>query len=102
MSIDREILWKLLEKGLKKQLGIRKNAENSIQMTIFDLNSGKKECDFEQISKILRTLLFHEPTKDYINKSTKREWSWVPPEKSLFNAGNGKGQPIGNLTSEIN
>ena len=101
MSIDREILWKLLEKGLKKQLGIRKNAENSIQMTIFDLDSAEKERNYEQISKILRTLLFHEPTKDYINKSTKREWSWVPPEKSLFNAGDGKGLPIGNLTSQF-
>ena len=101
MSIDREILWKLLEKGLKKQLGIRKNAENSIQMTIFDLDSAEKEQNFEQISKILHTLLFHEPTKDYINKSTKREWSWVPPEKSLFNAVDGKGLPIGNLTSQF-
>jgi len=101
MSIDRGILWKLLEKGLKKQLGIRKNAENSIQMTIFDLDSAEKERNFEQISKILHTLLFHEPTKDYINKSTKREWSWVPPEKSLFNAGDGKGLPIGNLTSQF-
>ena len=101
MSIDKEILWKLLEKGLKKQLGIRKNAENSIQMTIFDLDSAEKERNFEQISKILHTLLFHEPTKDYINKSTKREWSWVPPEKSLFNAGDGKGLPIGNLTSQF-
>ena len=101
MSIDKEILWKLLEKGLKKQFGIKKNTENSIQMTIFELNSAEKEENFEQISKILHTLLFHEPTKDYINKSTKREWSWVPPEKSLFNAGNGKGLPIGNLTSQF-
>ena len=101
MSIDKEILWKLLEKGLKKQLGIRKNAENSIQMTIFDLNSAEREENFEQILKILHTLLFHEPTRDYINKSTKREWSWVPPEKSLFNAENGKGLPIGNLTSQF-
>ncbi len=54
-----------------------------------------------QISKILHTLLFHEPTKDFVNKSTKREWAFVPPEKSLFNAGNGKGLPIGNLTSQF-
>ena len=101
MSIDKEILWKLLEKGLRKQLGIRKNAENSIQMTIFDLDSAEKERNYEQISKILHTLLFHEPTKDYINKSTKREWAWVPPEKSLFNAETGKGLPIGNLTSQF-
>ena len=101
MSIDREILWKFLEKGLKKQLGVRKNYENCVQMTIFDIDSAEKEQNFEQISKILKTLLFHEPTKDYINKSTKREWSWVPPEKSLFNAGNGKGLPIGNLTSQF-
>lgn len=101
MSIDREILWKFLEKGLKKQLGVRKNYENRVQMTIFDIDSAEKEQNFEQISKILKTLLFHEPTKDYINKSTKREWSWVPPEKSLFNAGDGKGLPIGNLTSQF-
>ncbi|MBQ3367268.1 reverse transcriptase [bacterium] len=101
MSIDREILWNLLEKGLKKQLGIRKNAQNCPQTTIFDLDSAEKEENFEQISKIMKTLLFHEPTRDYINKSTKREWSWVPPEKSLFNAGDGKGLPIGNLTSQF-
>ena len=101
MSIDREILWKFLEKGLKKQLGIRKNAENCVQMTIFDLDFSEKERNFEKISKVLHILLFHEPTKDYINKSTKREWSWVPPEKSLFNAAKGKGLPIGNLTSQF-
>lgn len=101
MSIDREILWKFLEKGLKKQLGIRKNAEKSQQMTIFDLDSDEKMWNFKKISKVLHTLLFHEPTKDYINKSTKREWSWVPPEKSLFNAETGKGLPIGNLTSQF-
>ena len=101
MSIDREILWKFLEKGLRKQLGIRKNAENCVQMTIFDLDFSEKEQNFKKISKVLHTLLFHEPTKDYINKSTKREWSWVPPEKSLFNAEKGKGLPIGNLTSQF-
>jgi len=101
MSIDKEILWKFLEKGLKKQLGIRKNNEKSQQMTIFDLDCDEKEQNFEKISKVLHTLLFHEPTKDYINKSTKREWLWVPPEKSLFNAGDGKGLPIGNLTSQF-
>lgn len=101
MSIDREILWKFLEKGLKKQLGIRKNNEKSQQMTIFDLDCDEKEQNFEKISKVLHTLLFHEPTKDYINKSTKREWAWVPPEKSLFNAAKGKGLPIGNLTSQF-
>lgn len=101
MSIDREILWKFLEKGLKKQLGIRKNSEKSQQMTIFDLDSDEKIQNFGKISKVLHTLLFHEPTKDYINKSTKREWAWVPPEKSLFNAAEGKGLPIGNLTSQF-
>ncbi len=101
MSIDREILWKFLEKGLKKQLGIRKNAVKSQQMTIFDLDCDEKMQNFGKISKVLHTLLFHEPTKDYINKSTKREWSWVPPEKSLFNAAEGKGLPIGNLTSQF-
>lgn len=101
MSIDREILWKFLENGLRKQLGIRKNSEKNQQMTIFDLDFSEKEKNYEKISKVLHTLLFHEPTQDYINKSTKREWAWVPPEKSLFNAAEGKGLPIGNLTSQF-
>ena len=101
MSIDRGILWNFLEKGLRKQLKIRKKAKNCPQMTIFDFNSDEKMAIFEKISKVLHTLLFHEPTKDFVNKSTKREWAWVPPEKSLFNAENGKGLPIGNLTSQF-
>lgn len=101
MSIDRGILWNFLEKGLRKQLKIRKKAKNCPQMTIFDFNSDEKMEIFEKISKVLHTLLFHEPTKDFVNKSTKREWAWVPPEKSLFNAENGKGLPIGNLTSQF-
>ena len=80
MSIDKEILWKLLVKGLERQ-------------------SGKEEP--KAFRDLLRKVLMHCPTTDFKNKSSEKLWAKVPPEKSLFFAPDGKGLPIGNLTSQF-
>lgn len=82
MSINRDILWGLLEKGLEKQF--RSNPEEK-----------------ENIRKILRILVFHNPTESYIDKAKPYEWDLVPPNKSLFHCGRNVGLPIGNLTSQF-
>lgn len=81
MSINRDILWKLLEKGLDRQF--REESEEK-----------------ENIRKLLKILVFHDPTENYINKARPEEWAMVPPQKSLFHSG-GRGLPIGNLTSQF-
>ena len=80
MSIDKSILWKLLLKGMQKQFG------GNVPEAFKDL---------------LYKVLMHSPTTDFSNKSSEKLWSCVPHEKSLFFAQEGKGLPIGNLTSQF-
>ena len=82
MSINRDILWGLLEKGLEKQF--RSNPEEK-----------------ENVRKILRILVYHNPTESYIDKAKPYEWDLVPPNKSLFHCDRNVGLPIGNLTSQF-
>ncbi|MBR6421925.1 reverse transcriptase [bacterium] len=81
MSIDKAILWQLLKKGMEKQF--------------------KEPGKAEQVAGIAKTLLFHDPTKKYYNKAKASEWKLVPDKKSLFHCEQGKGLPIGNLTSQF-
>ena len=81
MSIDKAILWQLLKKGIEKQF--------------------KEPGRAEQVAGIAKTLLFHDPTKKYCNKARAKEWKLVPDKKSLFYCEQGKGLPIGNLTSQF-
>ena len=81
MSIDKAILWQLLKKGIEKQF--------------------KEPGKAEQVAEIAKTLLFHDPTKKYYNKAKASEWKLVPDKKSLFHCEQGKGLPIGNLTSQF-
>jgi RNA-directed DNA polymerase len=55
----------------------------------------------EEIYYLLRTIIFHNPTKNYVIKGERALLRDVPYQKSLFNAPCGKGLPIGNLTSQF-
>ena len=50
---------------------------------------------------LLETVLFWDCTKEYIRKGAKELLSNIPFSKSLFNKGNKRGLPIGNLTSQF-
>lgn len=49
---------------------------------------------------LAQKIIFHDPTKNYIFKGDERAKRLIPKEKSLFYS-NGKGLPIGNLTSQF-
>jgi hypothetical protein len=46
-------------------------------------------------------ILMHDPRRDVEVRGTRRELALVPPHKSLFNAPNHHGLPIGNLSSQF-
>lgn len=46
-------------------------------------------------------MIFNDPTKNCLIKSGKSDWAGLPESKSLFYAGENKGLPIGNLTSQF-
>jgi hypothetical protein len=47
------------------------------------------------------TILMHDPRQDVEVRGSLRELALVPPHKSLFNAPDGHGLPIGNLSSQF-
>jgi RNA-directed DNA polymerase len=50
---------------------------------------------------LAKTLIFHDPAENYIQRSPKEIASLVPNHKSLINAPEGKGLPIGNYSSQF-
>ena len=51
--------------------------------------------------RLVEVTVFHEPQKDCEIKSDTRMWMKIAPDKSLFYNGEGKGEPIGNLTTQL-
>ena len=47
------------------------------------------------------TILWHDPRANVELRGTRRELALMPPHKSLFNAPDGHGLPIGNLSSQF-
>lgn len=80
-SIDKEILYKTLE------LKISKLKRNKVWK--------------EEILYLIKTVVFHDPTKNYIVNGEKALFNKLPRQKSLFGVRAGKGLPIGNLTSQF-
>ena len=81
MAMDRNILYKKLERKLS---GI-KNADFDLNLTLY----------------LIRTVVFHDPTKNCRIKGRREDWVGLPKSKSLFFAEKEKGFPIGNLTSQL-
>lgn len=50
---------------------------------------------------LTRVLVFHDCTQDYVMKGDAELFKRLPPHKSLFGCGQGKGLPIGNLNSQF-
>ncbi|MBI5180833.1 MAG: hypothetical protein HZA05_05475 [Nitrospirae bacterium] len=73
MTIDKEILYRMLEKKVKN----------------------------ENLLYLAHAIIFHNPTEDCIIKGEKNLIKRLPPHKSLFYATEDKGLPIGNLTSQF-
>ena len=80
-SIDKKILYQIITTKIAK---IKRNKNWK-----------------EEIFYLLKTIIFYNPTKNFIIKGEKGLLKNIPPWKSLFNAHYNKGLPIGNLTSQF-
>jgi len=90
MSINKTVLFAKLEKFIKEKYN---------------------ETDKDLIIKLCKQVIFNDPTKNCIIKGNKSDWTDLPTNKSLFhskpNCGlprrlfNQRGEPIGNLTSQV-
>lgn len=82
MSIDKNILYE------------------KVRMAILE-NTQKINLDFELLLKIVRKIIFNNPTKNCMLKGKKSDWEDLPKNKSLFFSEKDKGLSIGNLTSQL-
>ena len=73
MSIDKEILFSLISRKLRD----------------------------EDALWLCRLLIFHDCTEQYVFKGDSRLRERINPQKTLFQAPNNKGLPIGNLNSQF-
>jgi len=53
------------------------------------------------LMSLAATILMHDPRHDVEVRGNRQELALVPPHKSLFNAPDGHGLPIGNLSSQF-
>lgn len=82
MSIQRALLFSMVKATLLKY-------------------KNKTNFDLQLVLGLLEQIIFNDPTKNYIMKGKRNDWDGLPPSKSLFHSGEGKGLPIGNLTSQL-
>jgi RNA-directed DNA polymerase len=85
MSIDKNILFALIEKRLRKKY----------------LKMKKSQKWLEDILWLLRVIIFTDPTNNCIKLGKFSLFQEVLPRKSLFHTAKHKGLPIGNLTSQF-
>ena len=80
MAIDRSVLWDLLMNQLQNHQEVFADG---------------------LLEPVLRTVVFHDPTRDCVVRGKPRDWVGLPPDKSLFHSSLNCGLPIGNLTSQL-
>jgi hypothetical protein len=82
MNIDRQLLYK------QNQRLVSQLYKNNPQ-------------EINEILYLLKKIIFNDPTKNCRIRGQAKDWSGLPKNKSLFGAKQGKGLPIGNLTSQL-
>ena len=80
MHIDKKVMWELLRN------------------LIIDRYNGN---DKDFLLYLVEITVFHSPEKDCYIKSAFELWKQISPDKSLFYNGEGIGEPIGNLTTQL-
>jgi hypothetical protein len=79
VSINRNILYELAKKGIIK----------------------RKEEDISELDWLIRSVVFHNPAKNFKTKGQLKLFSLIPDHKSLIKQEEGKGMPIGNHSSQF-
>ncbi len=65
------------------------------------VNLIERRVDEDWLLKLIHQIALHDPRSNYRAHSPRYMFRKVPRHKSLFHAGEGKGLPIGNLTSQF-
>jgi len=80
MSIDKHLLWYLLERFISRRY-----------------HGNYKDI----LLRITQAVVMHHPEEDCLLNSRITLWQGLTPNKSLFTCDKTKGEPIGNLTTQL-
>ncbi|MGI5828281.1 MAG: reverse transcriptase domain-containing protein [Patescibacteria group bacterium] len=80
-TLDKRILYRIIQDVLYQDSGFVKTKE--------------------ELLWLVRTIIYHDPTKHFYFKGERDFLNALPADKTLFKAGADKGLPIGNLTSQF-
>lgn len=96
MSIDKALLWYLLERFmLRWQKREQRNGFFHYAL------AGMPPMYWEVLLRVTHIVVMHCPEKDCVLNSDPALWQGMAASKSLFGCGEGKGEPIGNLTTQL-
>lgn len=82
-------------------MSIDKNKLFEIIKTQITKRREKLGCDLDLILFLLQKTIFCDPTIGCVIKTRRETWQGLPKSKSLFFSKDGRGLPIGNLTSQL-
>ncbi|MCX7918979.1 MAG: reverse transcriptase domain-containing protein, partial [bacterium] len=98
-SFLRKVTANTTQRAYFAQLDIRAFFPSIDRNKLLDLVLSKVTND--EIRWLTETLILYEPTHNPTFTCSPTKWRNVPPHKSLFYVPEGKGLPIGNLTSQF-
>ena len=91
MHIVRQKLYNQVMETLRRYAG-RKNSRGQYWADALD---------YSLLEYLMREIIFNDPTLDCEMRGTSKDWEGLPKDKSLFHVPEGRGLPIGNLTSQL-
>ena len=104
MSIDKALLWYLLERLIIRwHKRYEREGWNRISFDILHRLGMERmpEMYWDILLRTTKTIVMHHPEKDCVLNSSVALWEGLTPNKSLFGCGEDKGEPIGNLTTQL-
>lgn len=91
--IDRKVLLDITERRLREMFSHR--------LGMGDVRRWREVVDMDFVLYLTREIVLLDPTLFCRMRGSWDDWSVLPHDKSLFYSGEGRGLPIGNLTSQL-
>lgn len=104
MSIDKKLLWYLLERFITRwRKRWQREGWQRIDYEILSRLglSEMPEMYWDILIRTVEVIVMHHPENDCVLNSPISLWEGLAPNKSLFGCGDEKGEPIGNLTTQL-
>jgi hypothetical protein len=94
MSINKDILAEKIDRFVCE----RYTGKEGVSPDIWQAYPGE---DKEDLRRLCRIVIYHEPEKNCERHSPAKYWDYLPANKSLFTNGEGLGIAIGNLFAQL-